>query len=152
MPVRIRQTPYTRSGGANVGPYTVFPEEVFAQLGVIAMAGSDQLPGSLGDNPDPADSAYSIVSFDPGPQDTTSAPGRVRQLLKDLVDGGDDVRLMGFGVFTVTRRKGGEARNPKTGKVFARETESLENNTADGKGHHPEKVRAVLREAEKAVR
>lgn len=97
MPVRIRQTPYTRSGGANIGPYTVFPDEVFAQLGVIAMAGSDQLPGSLGDNADPADSAYSIVEFDPGPQDTTSAPGRVRQLLKDLVDGGDDVRIFGMG-------------------------------------------------------
>ncbi len=31
---------------------------------------------------------------------------------------GDDVRLMGFGVFTVMRRKGGEARNPRTGKVI----------------------------------
>ena len=42
--------------------------------------------------------------------------------------------------------------NPKTGKVFARDTEDLENNTATTKGHHAEKVRAVLREAEKAVR
>lgn len=42
--------------------------------------------------------------------------------------------------------------NPKTGKVFARDTEDLENNTATSKGHHAEKVRAVLREAEKAVR
>jgi DNA-binding protein HU-beta len=31
---------------------------------------------------------------------------------------GDDVRLMGFGVFTVSRRKSGEARNPKTGKII----------------------------------
>ena len=30
---------------------------------------------------------------------------------------GDDVRLVGFGTFTVTRRKAGEARNPQTGKV-----------------------------------
>ena len=29
---------------------------------------------------------------------------------------GDDVRLIGFGTFTVTRRKAGEARNPQTGK------------------------------------
>ena len=31
---------------------------------------------------------------------------------------GDDVRLVGFGTFTVTRRKAGEARNPQTGKVI----------------------------------
>jgi len=29
---------------------------------------------------------------------------------------GDDVRLVGFGTFTVARRKAGEARNPQTGK------------------------------------
>jgi DNA-binding protein HU-beta len=33
--------------------------------------------------------------------------------------GGDDVRLVGFGTFSVTRRKAGEARNPQTGKVIA---------------------------------
>ncbi|MGE3829488.1 MAG: HU family DNA-binding protein [Parvibaculaceae bacterium] len=32
--------------------------------------------------------------------------------------GGDDVRLVGFGTFSVTRRKAGEARNPQTGKVI----------------------------------
>ena len=42
--------------------------------------------------------------------------------------------------------------NPRSGKVFARNTEDLENNTATAQGHHAEKVRAVLREAEKAVR
>jgi DNA-binding protein HU-beta len=31
--------------------------------------------------------------------------------------GGDDVRLVGFGTFSVTRRKAGEARNPQTGKT-----------------------------------
>ena len=31
---------------------------------------------------------------------------------------GDDVRLVGFGTFTVTRRKAGEARNPQTGKPW----------------------------------
>jgi DNA-binding protein HU-beta len=28
------------------------------------------------------------------------------------------VRLIGFGTFTVTRRKAGEARNPQTGKTI----------------------------------
>ncbi len=41
----------------------------------------------------------------------------IENIMKALQQG-DDVRLMGFGVFTVTRRKGGEARNPKTGKII----------------------------------
>jgi DNA-binding protein HU-beta len=41
----------------------------------------------------------------------------IENIIKALGDG-DDVRLMGFGVFTVTRRKGGEGKNPKTGKVI----------------------------------
>lgn len=41
----------------------------------------------------------------------------IENIVKALSDG-DDVRIMGFGVFTVTRRKGGEARNPKTGKII----------------------------------
>lgn len=32
--------------------------------------------------------------------------------------GGDDVRLIGFGIFTVTRRKAAETRNPQTGKTI----------------------------------
>ncbi len=31
---------------------------------------------------------------------------------------GDDVRLVGFGTFTVSRRRAGEARNPQTGKTI----------------------------------
>jgi DNA-binding protein HU-beta len=31
---------------------------------------------------------------------------------------GDDVRIIGFGTFTVTRRKAGEGRNPQTGKAI----------------------------------
>jgi DNA-binding protein HU-beta len=38
-------------------------------------------------------------------------------ITKALMDG-DDVRLMGFGVFTVTRREAGKGRNPKTGKII----------------------------------
>jgi DNA-binding protein HU-beta len=41
----------------------------------------------------------------------------IENIIKALTDG-DDVRLMGFGVFTVTRRAGGVGRNPKTGKVI----------------------------------
>jgi DNA-binding protein HU-beta len=41
----------------------------------------------------------------------------IENIIKALTDG-DDVRLMGFGVFTVTRREGGVGRNPKTGKVI----------------------------------
>lgn len=41
----------------------------------------------------------------------------IENIIKALGDG-DDVRLMGFGVFMVSRRKGGEARNPKTGKII----------------------------------
>jgi DNA-binding protein HU-beta len=41
----------------------------------------------------------------------------IENIVKALMDG-DDVRLMGFGVFTVTRREAGKARNPKTGKII----------------------------------
>jgi DNA-binding protein HU-beta len=41
----------------------------------------------------------------------------IENIIKALQEG-DDVRLMGFGVFSVTQRKSGEARNPKTGKVI----------------------------------
>jgi DNA-binding protein HU-beta len=40
----------------------------------------------------------------------------IENIVKALIDG-DDVRLMGFGVFTVTRREAGKARNPKTEKT-----------------------------------
>ena len=32
--------------------------------------------------------------------------------------GGDDVRLVGFGTFSVTRRKAGQGRNPQTGETI----------------------------------
>ena len=31
-------------------------------------------------------------------------------------EGGDEVRLVGFGTFTVSRRKASEGRNPRTGE------------------------------------
>jgi DNA-binding protein HU-beta len=33
--------------------------------------------------------------------------------------GGDEVRLVGFGTFTVSRRKGSEGRNPRTGEAIS---------------------------------
>lgn len=41
----------------------------------------------------------------------------IENIIKALRQG-DDVRLVGFGTFTVTRRKAGEARNPRTGKTI----------------------------------
>src|SRR5262245_40747018 len=97
MPIKIRQTPYQRSGGPHVGPYQVHPDLVRSQLGVIAMAGSNELPTSLGEDPDPASTDLTVISYDPGPQDTTTSGGRVRQLLKDLVDRLDNIILFGVG-------------------------------------------------------
>jgi DNA-binding protein HU-beta len=31
---------------------------------------------------------------------------------------GDDVRITGFGVFTISKRAAGKARNPRTGKII----------------------------------
>jgi DNA-binding protein HU-beta len=57
--------------------------------------------------------------------DTKLTRGEAEEIVQSTIENiitalrqGDDVRLMGFGVFTVTRRKGGEARNPKTGKII----------------------------------
>jgi DNA-binding protein HU-beta len=35
-----------------------------------------------------------------------------------MLQEGDDVRISGFGVFSVADRKAGKARNPKTGKII----------------------------------
>ena len=41
----------------------------------------------------------------------------IENIMKAL-RGGDDVRLVGFGTFSVTRRKAGEVRNPQNGKTI----------------------------------
>lgn len=97
MPVKIRQTPYQRMGGPNVGPYNVFPDDVRAHLGVIAMAGTQELPDTLGEDPDPNDATLTVISYNPGPQDATTTIGRIRQLLKDLVDRGSETIIFGVG-------------------------------------------------------
>jgi DNA-binding protein HU-beta len=41
----------------------------------------------------------------------------LEHIIKALGDG-DDVRIVGFGVFTVAQRAASKARNPKTGKIM----------------------------------
>ncbi len=38
------------------------------------------------------------------------------QAVQEALAQGDDVRLLGFGTFSVTQRAAGEARNPRTGE------------------------------------
>jgi hypothetical protein len=97
MAIKIRQTPYQRSGGPNVGPYQVHPDRVRADVTVIAMAGSNDLPETLGEDPDSTNPDLTAVSYDPGPQDTSTAPGRVRDGLKTLVDRPGEIILFGVG-------------------------------------------------------
>ena len=48
--------------------------------------------------------------------DSASAVDAVFDCIVDALKGGDDVRLVGFGTFTVTRRAASEGRNPRTGE------------------------------------
>jgi DNA-binding protein HU-beta len=41
----------------------------------------------------------------------------LENIIKALADG-DDVRIVGFGVFSVATRAASKARNPKTGKIM----------------------------------
>jgi DNA-binding protein HU-beta len=53
---------------------------------------------------------------------TSMAKAETEKLVDTILDaitealkGGDEVRLVGFGTFLVTKRKGGIGRNPRTG-------------------------------------
>ena len=96
MTIKIRTTPFERNSGSHPGTFEVHHDVVLSHLIEIAMAGSSELPGDFGDDPDPNDTDLSIIRFDPGPQDTTTAAGRVRQKLKDLIDRPGDIILFGF--------------------------------------------------------
>jgi hypothetical protein len=65
--IRMRNAPYMRTG-PNPGPYRMRPDEVLAQLGVIAMAGSTEFAGTLGDNPDAADGDSASSATIPAPR------------------------------------------------------------------------------------
>lgn len=48
--------------------------------------------------------------------DSASAVDAVFDCITGSLKKGDDVRLVGFGTFTVTRRAASEGRNPRTGE------------------------------------
>jgi hypothetical protein len=88
MAVRIRETPFTNSKGT----FTLHPDGVRADLMIIA-----DLDGSFGDAPDPGEAGFSVIQFAPGPLDTTTAAGRVKDQLKTLVDRGSVLDILGVG-------------------------------------------------------
>lgn len=47
---------------------------------------------------------------------TTDVVDAVLAAITDALKREDEVRLVGFGTFTVSRRKGGPGRNPRTGE------------------------------------
>ena len=48
--------------------------------------------------------------------DSTSAVDSVFDAITNALKGGDDVRLVNFGTFHVTKRAASEGRNPRTGE------------------------------------
>lgn len=48
--------------------------------------------------------------------DSTGAVDCVFDAITDAMQRGDEVRLVGFGTFTVTTRRASEGRNPRTGE------------------------------------
>ena len=48
--------------------------------------------------------------------DATSAVDAVFDTITEALSGGDEVRLVGFGTFAVTKRAQSEGRNPRTGE------------------------------------
>ncbi len=48
--------------------------------------------------------------------ETTKAVDGVFRAVADALTARDDVRLVGFGTFTVTRRAASQGRNPRTGE------------------------------------
>jgi len=48
--------------------------------------------------------------------DATGAVDSVFDAITDAMQRGDEVRLVGFGTFTVTTRRASEGRNPRTGE------------------------------------
>lgn len=48
--------------------------------------------------------------------DATKAVDGVFDTVTKALQGGDEVRLVGFGTFSVTQRRASEGRNPRTGE------------------------------------
>lgn len=51
--------------------------------------------------------------------DAARATDSVFEAIAESLKKGDEVRLVGFGTFTVSHRKAGEGRNPRTGEKIA---------------------------------
>ena len=50
--------------------------------------------------------------------EATKAVEAVLETLTETLSKGDDVRLVGFGTFSVTKREAREGRNPRTGETL----------------------------------
>ena len=50
--------------------------------------------------------------------DATKAVDAVFEAIEGTLKNGSDVRLVGFGTFTVTKRRASEGRNPRTGETI----------------------------------
>lgn len=50
--------------------------------------------------------------------DATKSVDAVLEAVSAALSGGDDVRLVGFGTFSVADRKASEGRNPRTGETI----------------------------------
>lgn len=48
--------------------------------------------------------------------DSTSAVDCIFDAISESLQGGDEVRLVGFGTFSVSHRKASQGRNPRTGE------------------------------------
>ena len=48
--------------------------------------------------------------------DSASAVDSVLDAITDALTAGDDVRLVGFGTFSITNRRATQGRNPRTGE------------------------------------
>ncbi len=48
--------------------------------------------------------------------DSASAVDSILDAITDALTGGDDVRLVGFGTFSITNRRATQGRNPRTGE------------------------------------
>ncbi|MEM9046977.1 MAG: HU family DNA-binding protein [Pseudomonadota bacterium] len=51
--------------------------------------------------------------------DATKAVDAVFDVITDALKAGDEIRLVGFGTFAVTRREASEGRNPRTGEPIS---------------------------------
>lgn len=50
--------------------------------------------------------------------DATKAVDSLFELITDCLKKGDEVRLVGFGTFSVSQRKATQGRNPRTGETI----------------------------------